>query len=334
MCVHNSMYHCFCVSQLRNSKISKGISKHLSPRCMIYRMSFIPKLSKSRFVVPTIASALAIGSAYYMSTMTQVHNEPSKAFTNPDEWVDLKLKRKIKVSPDTHKYFFALPASDQVAGLECASLLLTKFVTEKGSNVVRPYTPISDPETKGEIEFAIKTYPLGKMTNHLESLKEGDTLAFKGPVQKFKYEPNTWKQVTLLGGGSGITPLYQLMHTIVTNPNDKTKIKLVYANKSPDDILIKDELDSLARKFPDRVIIHYFVEKYRSTWEGHTGFITKDYLKTFIPGPEVKDHRIFVCGPPGMYSAVSGTKVSPKDQGELQGFLADLGYSKDQVYKY
>lgn len=36
---------------------------------------------------------------------------------------------------------------------------------------------------------------------------------------------------------------------------------------------------------------------------------------------------------PGFYAAVSGTKKSPKDQGDLGGFLSELGYSKDQVRK-
>lgn len=41
-----------------------------------------------------------------------------------------------------------------------------------------------------------------------------------------------------------------------------------------------------------------------------------------------------MCGPPGMYKAISGGKKSPQDQGELAGYLNDLGYSKDQVYKF
>jgi hypothetical protein len=36
--------------------------------------------------------------------------------------------------------------------------------------------------------------------------------------------------------------------------------------------------------------------------------------------------------PPGMYSAVSGGKKSPTDQGELTGILQKLGYDKEQVY--
>lgn len=47
-----------------------------------------------------------------------------------------------------------------------------------------------------------------------------------------------------------------------------------------------------------------------------------------------KDVKIFVCGPPGLYKAVSGNKTSPVDQGELTGMLKELGYEKEQVYKF
>ena len=59
--------------------------------------------------------------------------------------------------------------------------------------------------------------------------------------------------------------------------------------------------------------------------------------KTDVPVPEPKEGekiKIFVCGPPGMYKAISGGKKSPQDQGELEGYLKDLGYGKDQVYKF
>lgn len=54
-----------------------------------------------------------------------------------------------------------------------------------------------------------------------------------------------------------------------------------------------------------------------------------------MPEPKEGDKvKIFVCGPPGLYKAISGGKKSPSDQGELEGYLKELGYSKDQVYKF
>ena len=44
--------------------------------------------------------------------------------------------------------------------------------------------------------------------------------------------------------------------------------------------------------------------------------------------------KVSVCGPPGLYKAISGVRSKPTDQGELEGYLKQLGYSKDQVYKF
>jgi cytochrome-b5 reductase len=39
--------------------------------------------------------------------------------------------------------------------------------------------------------------------------------------------------VGLIAGGTGITPMYQLIKAIFKNPNDKTKVSLVYGNVNP-----------------------------------------------------------------------------------------------------
>lgn len=292
----------------------------------------IQKFSNPRTFLPIVATASSIGLAYYYSTMP-IANESGKTFTGSDEWIDLKLSKSWNITHNTKHFVFDLRNSDDVSGLITASCLLSKFVTAKGNNVIRPYTPVSDPEQKGTLEFVIKKYDGGKMSTHFFDLKENDTVSFKGPIVKWKWQANQFKAISLIGGGSGITPLYQLIHEIAKNPEDKTKVDLFYGNISENDILIKKELDTIAEQHKDQIKIHYFVDQGTSEWKGHTGFITKDFLKQHLPGPS-KDTKVFVCGPPGLYKAFSGPKVSPTDQGEVTGVLAELGYTKDEVYKF
>ena len=42
--------------------------------------------------------------------------------------------------------------------------------------------------------------------------------------------------------------MLQIAQEVVRNPADKTEVTLVFANKSEDDILLKKELDDMARK--------------------------------------------------------------------------------------
>lgn len=289
------------------------------------------KLSNPRVYIPLgiVAGGLTMAS-YHTSTIA---NEAGKTFKGDNEWVDLKLSKEWYVSHNVKHLVFDLLNKDDVSGLITALALMTKFVTEKGNNVIRPYTPISDINQKGTIEFAIKKYDGGKALTHIHDLKVGDTLLFKGPIVKWKWEPNQYKLIALIGGGTGITPLYQLLHHITQNPEDKTKVLLYYGNLTKDDILIKKELDTIADKHKDQVEIVYFLDKAPEGWTGEQGYISKEFLQKKLPGPSA-DNKIFICGPPPLYKLLSGMKVSPTDQGEVTGALAELGYTKDNVYKF
>jgi cytochrome-b5 reductase len=115
------------------------------------------------------------------------------------------------------------------------------------------------------------------------------------------------------------------------------QVSLIYANKTPGDILLKDKLDSLAKKHSN-FKVHYVVEKkgaldFFSSYS--TGYITSEVLQKHCPGPsEGEDILVTVCGPPPMMKAISGDKAPDKSQGELSGLLAELGYTAEQVYKF
>ena len=172
------------------------------------------------------------------------------------------------------------------------------------------------------------------MSEHLHSMTPGQRLDIKGPIPKYPYEANKLEHIGMIAGGTGITPMYQVLRTIFKNPEDKTKVTLLYGNVTEEDILLKNELQDLENTYPQRFRVVYTLDKPSKDWQKSKGFITKDTIKTVFPEPKTENLKIFVCGPPGMYKAISGTKNSPTDQGELSGILKELGYSKDQVYKF
>lgn len=62
------------------------------------------------------------------------------------------------------------------------------------------------------------------------------SLLFKGPIPKFKYEANSFDRGLCIAGGSGITPMWQLITHSLSLPGDKTKWTLVFSNVTEDDI--------------------------------------------------------------------------------------------------
>jgi cytochrome-b5 reductase len=180
----------------------------------------------------------------------------------------------------------------------------------------------------------VKKYPDGPMSTHFHDMEPGQRLDFKGPITKYQWETNKHNHIALIAGGTGITPMYQLARQIFKNPDDKTKVTLIFGNITEEDILLKREFEDLEQKFPQRFRAFYVLDQPPEKWQQGKGHITKDLLKTVIPGPKEENVKIFVCGPPGLYKAISGGKKSPADQGELAGYLQELGYSKDQVFKF
>lgn len=200
-------------------------------------------------------------------------------------------------------------------------------------------SPISDSsltysDTPGYLDLIVKRYPDGPMSSHLDSMNVGQRLDFKGPFPKYPWEANKHTHIALIAGGTGIAPMYQLIRAIFKNPDDKTKVTLVYGNVSEEDILLKKELQHLENTYPQRFKAFYLLDKPPKDWIGGKGFVTKELLKTVLPEPKEENVKVFVCGPPGMYKAISGGKNGPFDQGELAGYLKELGYDKEQVYKF
>jgi cytochrome-b5 reductase len=60
------------------------------------------------------------------------------------------------------------------------------------------------------MDLAVKVYPEGKMGQHLNHLKVGDALDFKGPLMKISIdELCNRRRLGLIAGGSGLTPMLQ-----------------------------------------------------------------------------------------------------------------------------
>lgn len=116
--------------------------------------------------------------------------------------------------------------------------------------------------------------------------------------------------------------------------NDKTKVTLIFGNRTEEDILLKEELDGYAKTFPDRFKVIYALDTPPTTWNGISGYVTKDDIKKHLPAPDTESSVIFVCGPDPLLENYAGAKNPDKSQGEVGGVLKELGYDSTNVYKF
>ncbi|KAF9419553.1 NADH-cytochrome b5 reductase [Podila epigama] len=258
---------------------------------------------------------------------------PVSSALDPNAFVDFKLKRVEPLSANTSKFVFEL-GKDQILGMDVTSCVVTKFVKEDGKPVIRPYTPTSDADQTGEFDFVIKRYEGGLMSSHIHNLKVGDTLAVKGPISKYPLKANQHESVSLIAGGTGVTPMFQIISGLLKDKTDKTKINFIFSNVSPEDIIMKEELDAFAKQHPDRLKITYVVDKAGADWKGPTGYVTLDMVKKYMPEIGTSGNKAFICGPPGMMKLVSGGKGPNFTQGEVDGIFKELGLTSEQVFKF
>lgn len=89
--------------------------------------------------------------------------------------------------------------------------------------------------------------------------------------------------------------MLQIIHAIFKNPEDKTKVSLIYANVTHDDILLKHELDELSAKHSDRFTVQYVLNTPPEGWTGGVGFVSQAQIAEHMP-PSSADIKVLMCG--------------------------------------
>lgn len=281
--------------------------------------------------------AAAVGAAFVAgSYVSYVHaeegNDVAREAVSPSAFQPLMLEQVQRLNHNTNVFTFALPEDCEEFSMPVASCVVVKAGTdEEGKPVIRPYTPINK-KGSDKLELLVKVYPDGKGSSFIFNLKPGDELEFKGPFVKLAYAANMKKEIGMLAGGTGVTPMLQVLREILDNPEDKTKVTLVFGNQSERDILLRKELDQMVAEHPDQFKVHYMLDSAPEHWNGGKGFVTTDVIRAHLPAPS-DDSMVFVCGPPPFVKAVAGAKNGMK-QGDLSGALKDCGYAESAVFKF
>jgi len=249
-------------------------------------------------------------------------------------WREFEIIEITDESHDTKRIKISLWNRHNEFGLPVAGAILIRKPTDtwKDQNKpeMRPYTPVVVNDPEGWVELLVKVYPNGLLSEYIAGKKVGDTLEIKGPLPKLSIKPNMKKNFTMLAGGTGVTPMYQILNKLLEDKDDKTQVHLIISQKTEKDQLLKTEFETLAKKHPEKIHLNVIT----SDKQGH---INKDHLTKLMPCTDGSkcgnDGLIFVCGPPAFYKAYSGEKKSPQDQGELTGLLKEMNFTSDHVYK-
>ncbi|UZJ51898.1 hypothetical protein CBS101457_001218 [Exobasidium rhododendri] len=262
---------------------------------------------------PNTILAFIVGLVASIGVLIYISSGKAKPFLDPKNWQDYKLVEKKQISENTAQYRFRLPSENGILGLPIGQHISVQAEVN-GKNVMRSYTPVSSDDDRGFFDLLIKTYPQGNISQHVSKLRIGDPLQVKGPKGQMKYSPDLAKHIGMIAGGTGITPMLQIIRAIVKNPKDKTKVDLIYANVNVNDILLREELDNLAKQYPQQFNVLHYLNNPPEKWQGGSGFVTKESIQERLPAP-ADDIKILMCGPPPMINA-------------MKKHLEEIGYEK------
>ncbi|MDW8251383.1 MAG: ferredoxin--NADP reductase [Myxococcales bacterium] len=192
---------------------------------------------------------------------------------------------------------------ERPAGMEYeAGQFLTLVLPIDGRELRRSYSLSSTPLLEGPLVITVKKVVGGAASGWIHrNVRPGMTLRVRGPSGNFVYRPSERPaKLVLVGGGSGITPLMGILRTAV-EATPEVPVVLVYANRSVEDVIFREELAQLEVLYPQLTVRHV-LEK-----EGglpcSVGRVGRAELEAALGGTR-EGVRVYLCGPEGMMAAV------------------------------
>ncbi|MGB9697881.1 MAG: FAD/NAD(P)-binding protein [Thermodesulfobacteriota bacterium] len=152
----------------------------------------------------------------------------------------------------------------------------------------------SSPTRRGHLEFSVKK--VGRVTQALHHLNEGDIIGFRGPYGNFfPLEKFKKKNLLFIGGGIGLAPLRSLINNVVDTRSDYREITILYGARTPQDLCFKYDLEAWS-KDPSLQLVTT-VDVGDKDWKGKVGLVPM-VLEELKPSPQ--NAVAITCGPPIM----------------------------------
>ena len=241
---------------------------------------------------------------------------PAPERIGPEKWKGtLKLSEVIDETPGIKTFRFV----DIASGTSPFTFLPGQFVTlaapVNGKRVSRAYTIASSPTENRFIDLTIKREEKGVFSPFLHELRPGATIEAAGPQGVFTFTGSEASSLVLIGAGVGVTPLMSVLRylTVTRWPG---KVALLFACRTPADLLYRTELEETARANPNFRLLVTMTKAAENEWTGLRGRFTKEMIAQNIP--EIREARIHICGPNRMMD-------------DTKAMLLDLGVPPDSI---
>ncbi|MGE5236380.1 MAG: FAD/NAD(P)-binding protein [Acidobacteriota bacterium] len=160
-----------------------------------------------------------------------------------------------------------------------------------------PFSLPSSPTRRGMFQLGIRR--TGVLTNYLfDHVIEGDAVGIRGPLGNgFPVELFEGQDVLLVAGGLGMIPLRGLLQFLIDQRERFGRVMLLYGTRSPEQVLFREELESLGRRGDAEILLSVDATQGRP-WGGRVGVVTE-----LLDHVDIDVSRTYAaaCGPPVFY---------------------------------
>lgn len=223
---------------------------------------------------------------------------------------NLKVQDITHETPDCVSVAFDIPADLEKEYKFLPGQYLTLEADIDGEKVRRSYSLCSSP-VDGELRVAIKAVELGKFSTWAnEKLTVGTEMRVMTPDGNFfvKTNPQQKKHYVGFAAGSGITPIYSILKSVLELEPGST-FKLFYGNQTSKTVIFRDKIDALKNKYMNRLEVHHVLSREDQGSDYLKGRIDaskcQSFAERFFDPSEIEGY--FLCGPEGMINDVSET---------------------------
>lgn len=208
-----------------------------------------------------------------------------------------RVQSIVKETEDAASFVLA-PESGEVK-YEAGQFITLLFKNRNNEEERRSYSISSAPELGEPLTITVKKVVNGAYSRKLvDTVQVGDLLNGLSPTGFFTL-PAVVKdsmQFIFFAAGSGITPIYAQIKTLLAS-NMAVKIVLVYSNRSEKDALFYQQIQSLAKKHPDRLAIRFlFSDAAHYSNARLSGSMIEEIVQKHFPG-SFQDSWVYLCGP-------------------------------------
>ena len=247
----------------------------------------------------------------------------------------LKIKQIKQEARDSANFLFEVPCEHKDLFFYTPAQFLTFEFQVKGQSFLRSYSISSCPLLNEPLQTTVKRVKGGVISNYMiDHLKEGDIVLSRKPAGRFFKAPSDLKpkHYFLFAGGSGITPLFSVLKTVLLSDKEN-KVTLFYANRDEDSTIYLQELKHWLGRYPKRLNITWILSQPKKNQTASStvsvgqaksslldsqnmayikGRLQTNHLEQCFASVHVqnKNHLYYLCGPLGFMATVQNFLIA------------------------